>query len=219
MRARHRRTQRRAKAYGKYLPKALVDSTGTRRRIEALAAVGWDFRYQSVYIGHSETLHVVLRQAVVQAETERRVRKMYDELSTRKPTGTFAPRTVRWAAGKGFAPPLAWDDDTIDDPAVERADRLEDTGEVDQVALSYVLGGYRMRLIGRDRVEAIRSMTSNGMTSVDIGVALGVSERRVLRIRNENGIIAPSQEIWPTSRRGIFMDARARRKVKARGGP
>ena len=35
---------------------------------------------------------------------------------TRAPAGYSATRTRRWAAARGYLPPLAWDDDTIDQP-------------------------------------------------------------------------------------------------------
>lgn len=90
----------------------MVDATGTRRRLRALVALGWPSTYLKTRIGAA---HIIFTDsAVVHPRTAARVRALYDELG-----GTLgpAPRSRTYAAAKGWPPPLAWDDDTIDDPA------------------------------------------------------------------------------------------------------
>ncbi|NUP18353.1 MAG: hypothetical protein HOZ81_20170 [Streptomyces sp.] len=104
-----------APAPGKY-----VDSTGLCRRLRALRAIGWsalaiaekassaEARIQKICSGTQPTVRQVLAEKLL---------KVYAELSqTPAPTGRSATRTKRHAAANGWAPPGAWDDDTIDDP-------------------------------------------------------------------------------------------------------
>lgn len=108
---------------------ALVDGTGTRRRLQALVAVGWSQTRLGERIGmRGGNLNSLLhnrRGGCVTVATERAVRDLYDEL-----WDTAPPADNRWlAAGvthakntatrHGWAPPLAWDDDTIDDPTAQ----------------------------------------------------------------------------------------------------
>lgn len=106
-------------------PSALVDGTGTRRRLRALVAVGWpqlevgrrlDMDKKSV----NEQVNGVKLTAY--GSTARAVRSLYDELWNVDPAAQDVG--VRWieeakarAAARYWAPPAAWDDDYIDSPA------------------------------------------------------------------------------------------------------
>lgn len=95
-------------------PGALVDATGTRRRCHALAALGWPLSEQARRLGiHPALYHRSMQSARVTAGRARAVRALFDELSM---TPGPSNRTRIQAAGKGYLPPLAWDDDLIDDP-------------------------------------------------------------------------------------------------------
>lgn len=99
-----------------------VGVLGTRRRLQALAALGWDWTILARHIGcHEEAVRtIVFRRRYVYAATAERVAEVYEELSmTPRPATTSGERNARArAVGKarryGWAPPLAWDD--IDDP-------------------------------------------------------------------------------------------------------
>jgi len=99
----------------------LVDPTGTRRRLRALVALGWTARELTRRLGFStRTTWVLLHEeaAPVNASTRAAVVALYDELAMKTPApsrGTTRARNV--AATHGWVPPLAWDDDEIDDPA------------------------------------------------------------------------------------------------------
>ena len=94
---------------------ALVPSIGPMRRLQALVALGYPQFILAKRIGMSPENSTDLfygGNGRVTARTARRVEKLYDELSM-KPSPSDAAR--RRAAARSWAPPLAWDDDTIDD--------------------------------------------------------------------------------------------------------
>ena len=110
-------------AYGRW--DVLSDAAGTRRRLQALVRGGWSLGLMSARLGCTRqvlrlTLH---RSERVTAATARAVRELYDELWDQPPPeGTrFEKRAAtmarRYARERGWVPPLAWDDDEIDDPA------------------------------------------------------------------------------------------------------
>lgn len=115
---------RRAKAYGRW-QSAYVDITGSRRRTEALATLGWSMRYLSRRLGfHPDRLSVMLtEQGSLSRRNARRIGELFEELCMLFPPETTtgervsASRTRALARRRGYAPALAWDD--IDDPDEE----------------------------------------------------------------------------------------------------
>jgi hypothetical protein len=105
--------------------RALVDATGTRRRAQALMAIGYTQTDILGRIGRAYAVGYRLwhsRQQQVHAETAEKVAAIYDELAMTTPPDSWVTRRARrHASRRGWAPPLAWDDDTIDDPAAAPA--------------------------------------------------------------------------------------------------
>lgn len=107
----------------KDLPDAtLVDITGTRRRIQALAVLGWSQNWIARQIGMRED---GFRKAVgkdrVTAKLARSVAAVYDAWWNQDPLehglASNPVATTRGMARRaGWHGPLAWDDDRIDDP-------------------------------------------------------------------------------------------------------
>lgn len=92
-----------------------VDSTGTRRRVQALAWMGWPCREIAARAGTTErSLHRLIRpDRRISAALAARVAAVYEELCmTPGPSRITASK----ARGAGHAPPLAWDGVDIDDP-------------------------------------------------------------------------------------------------------
>lgn len=126
----------------------LVDSTGSRRRVQALYTLGWTQRALSRRSGISErSLSRALTKPRVTADLARTVSSLYDELWKQGPPVTevaenVAHRAVLAARKAGFAGPLEWDDDTIDDPtAVPQTDAPEPVAtEGENVAARWLLG-------------------------------------------------------------------------------
>lgn len=105
-------------------PSALVDGTGTRRRLQGLVAVGWpqiDLARRSGIdrMTVNSQLHL---NTPVRAATARTVRDLYEQLWNVDPCTCgvgerWAKEAHELATLKGWVPPAAWDDDYIDSPA------------------------------------------------------------------------------------------------------
>ncbi len=109
-------------------PVRRVSRIGTVRRLRALAAIGW--RWQDIAAARGfgtwqavQDLAIREQGGIMDVSTANEIAALYHRLS-----GTPGPseRTRRRSAAKGWAPPLAWDDDTIDDP-----DAVPNVGGVD----------------------------------------------------------------------------------------
>jgi DNA-binding CsgD family transcriptional regulator len=108
---------------------ASVDGSGTRRRLQALAAAGHALSVLAPRLGMAlPNVCRLLRDPRVAAATARAVRSLYDELWDAAPDESTpqaarrAARARRGAVRRGWPLPLAWDDDTIDDPAAGPAE-------------------------------------------------------------------------------------------------
>lgn len=91
-------------------------STGTARRIRALVAMGYSQTHIARAVGIGPTYISKLAANIrgqVNRQTADRISAIYDKLSM-TPGPSRAARD--FAHRKGWMPPLAWDDDTIDDP-------------------------------------------------------------------------------------------------------
>lgn len=116
-----------------------VNPAGTVRRLQALVAIGWPQAQLSTEIGinRSNIGPVILGQRNVTARTALAVRDLYERLWDKPPSGEewqvkrSASRARKYAAERGWAPPMAWDDDQIDNPVAEPTgfDRGSDYGK------------------------------------------------------------------------------------------
>lgn len=103
-----------------------IDATGTKRRVHALVACGWSQQKVATRLGMAgSNFHLCITSERVTAGTARKVAALYDELWDQPPPEDThrdkiaASRSRRYARERGWPPPMAWDDDTIDDPAAE----------------------------------------------------------------------------------------------------
>ncbi|MDF5758585.1 hypothetical protein [Spongiactinospora sp. TRM90649] len=98
-----------------------VDAAGTRRRVQALAAIGWTLSDQARRLGWEprNLWGLANTRTRVAAATARAVCGLYAELSMRPGEGPTAARAKRMATARGWLPPLAWDDELIDLPDAE----------------------------------------------------------------------------------------------------
>lgn len=101
---------------------ARVDATGTRRRMQALIAAGWTNLDLAAEMGYhrSQFARYILDDqpgGTVTAATARRAAEVFARLQLATPPDSVASRRSRLrAARRGWPPPLAWDEDTIDNP-------------------------------------------------------------------------------------------------------
>lgn len=104
---------------------ALIEQAGTVRRLQALVACGWSGSKLSQRLGllPSNGWPIINgHRDRVTVATATAVRDLYEELwDTPPPADNHRDRIARsraqrHAAANGWMPPMAWDDDTIDDP-------------------------------------------------------------------------------------------------------
>jgi hypothetical protein len=102
---------------------ALVNAVGTHRRMQALVAIGWSQAKLAGRLGMTPAnFAAMMRRARVTASTARAAAVVYDQLWNQPPPETgqrqkiAATRARNHAQARGWAPPLAWDDDQIDRP-------------------------------------------------------------------------------------------------------
>lgn len=118
-----------------------VDATGTVRRIRALIAIGWPIRRLAAELGIKQSnfrLHKDVER--VHEATRKAVADLYERVWDAEPpcANRHERRGVtmakRYAAARGWAPPMAWDDDTIDDPAAQPDMGADFTSRSERVA-------------------------------------------------------------------------------------
>jgi hypothetical protein len=107
---------------------SVMPSAGTVRRLQALVAIGWPMSWLASRLGMKRSnLWALMRGTQVRAATAAAVRELYGELWGTPPAqGTpreqsVSRQAVAFAARRGWAPAMAWDDDAIDDPAATPA--------------------------------------------------------------------------------------------------
>lgn len=144
-----------------------TDSVGTERRTQALVAAGWGYAAVAARMGCRpewvRQLTRIDRSRGVLTRTADQVRWVYDELTALPPpTGRSATYARTVAARYGWLPPLAWDDNAIDDPAAQPA--TGGTGQVvDEVAIARALRGEQIRLTRLERHHAVHAGRDRGV--------------------------------------------------------
>lgn len=95
----------------------LVPNVGGRRRVQALMANGWRHQDLTPMLG-TPSANILYQDG--EWFTKRKhdaIKRVYDQLWDKR--GPGGVRVINRAVKAGYAPPLAWDDETIDDPAAE----------------------------------------------------------------------------------------------------
>lgn len=177
----------------------VVDSTGTRRRLQALITGGWSVQRIATTHGlDRQPLDHALAGHPVRASTARTVSAAYEALWDQPPpqdtTGDriAAVRARNRARTAGWAPPMAWDDDTIDDPTATPADPApQETPGVDHAAITRALAGVPVALTRAERWVALTQLVVHGLDDNQIAARLHTTARTVLRDRQYLGIPSP----------------------------
>lgn len=162
---------------GRFVP-ATVDATGAKRRVEALMTLGYDTHQIAAGIGLARNNVSRLlnnHRTEVRHETHEAIVRFYDQAWQTPSTHRYIKRTKALAAKRGYVPPMAWDDDTIDDPLAEPF--AEATVGIDwQIVERAVAGRPRgRRLSSSERKAAAMVLASRGATATQISNQLGMS--------------------------------------------
>jgi hypothetical protein len=139
-------------------PSRRIPAIGTQRRIHALMALGHNsttIGWHANQMSGAEIQQIGRRRRWVTPETAARIAAAYETLS-----GTAGTSTTTRARAKatGYAPPLAWDDDTIDNPDAQpdlggRGDTVVDEVAVEMAASGELPFG---KLVTLEQVELYR---------------------------------------------------------------
>lgn len=149
----------------------LTDASGTRRRIQALYAMGWTGAELGQRLNGitAEAVNQLSRQQRVHVNSAKAVAEVYEQMwNQRGPS----EKTRRHAARRGWPTPLELDDDLIDDPTYEpQLHRLTPT--IDR----------RQR---REQIlTVVAHLTERGVPAHEIARHVGATARSVQRYRKQ----------------------------------
>jgi hypothetical protein len=173
-------------------PQSQVDALGTRRRLQALVAIGWPTDTLAARIGRTPTnLRRTMTGATVTARTAQIVDDLYNELWDQQPPHATQPErdaaaeARQTAAQQGWPPPLAWDDiDTDPDPNTPTTQ--PNPNDLDEIAIERAVAGDGIRLddlTRAEQAEVVRRLTERGKSIRDIADQLATTKRTVSRRR------------------------------------
>lgn len=167
---------------------ANVDSTGAVRRIQALVALGWSQSKIAARMGilRSNFTDLAQGRTEITVAHDKGIRALYDEWSMTLPPQEkhrdkiAASRSRNYAVAHGWVPPLAWDDESIDDSAAAPYVATGPAGAaVDEAAIERrMLGDKSVRLTAVDRTELVRRMLARGVTKIEIERRTGINVAR-----------------------------------------
>jgi DNA-binding Xre family transcriptional regulator len=169
-----------------------VDATGTTRRVRALVALGWSQSKLANRLGIRRSNFHLARgdRAAVLAVTAKAVDELYDELSMVIPPQEThrdkisVSRALKYSKARGWLPPLALDDEYLDDPTYKPgslvADDFEDEGSIlDQSAIYRRMHGDRnVRLTKDEKAELRRRWISSGRSLAELERVTGLNSNR-----------------------------------------
>ncbi len=160
----------------------MLNAVGTRRRIQALSAIGWTYGDLAERLGvtRSAVHHLTDERPRIEATTARRITALYDRLSmTPGPSAITRAR----ALAAGWPPPLAWDDDTIDDPTAKPSLGPPPSTAVDEVAIRRAMTGHRTPLTRTERRLIVTRLAAQGISDAKIAHRCSSTARTILRDR------------------------------------
>ena len=161
-----------------------VPAVGAVRRVRALYALGHLNYVIAREAGISRDAVCSLAAghwATVKVSVDDGVRAAYDRLSMS--TGE-SWKTRRMAERHGWVPPLAWDDDTIDDPEArpelnsgEVSSRGEGAEHVDRVAVEAYLAGRIVQVTDAERLAALLAAPGRDLSMGDVDALHGLPQK------------------------------------------
>jgi hypothetical protein len=134
-----------------------------QRRIRALQAIGWraaDIAEAAGWKAPQVVLELLeAHRTRVGRDAYNRICRAYDQLSMQPGPSQI---TAKRAARRGALPPLAWDDDTIDNPDAKPAMPADDRDSIDEVLIQRALNGIRVKANPAERAEIERRWLAAG---------------------------------------------------------
>lgn len=179
-------------------PGPFVEARGVRRRLQALAAVGWAHAELMRRIGRSPAqASWFLRTRTVTPENHRLISALYDDLWDKKPPTRTAmerrtyDRVRAHAKQMGWHSPLDWDD--IDNDPEPPKVEVDDEPYIDDVKVERALRGENDHGLNyAERRTAVRIGHSRRWSDPLIAQRLRLAQETVQRIRAELHLAA-----WP----------------------
>ena len=173
-----------------------VDATSTRRRLQALVAIGWPPDTLAHRLGRTPAglRRTLTCTTAITERTARHIRDLYDRLwDTQPPHATPAQRHAAesartHAASHHWPPPLAWDDiDTDPRPHSEPATpSARANPQLDEIALERAVAGDDIRLgdlSPAEQTAVVHRLTQRGTSIREIAGQLATTTRTVSRRR------------------------------------
>lgn len=166
-----------------------ITAIGLQRRLQALSAIGWSMKVIADQYGiWADPLCSLRRRAnpkAVKLEFARVIVRIYDDLSMKlPPAGISADRTRMLAAQHGYLSPLAWEDETIDDPAAKPvgiSDQHAKKEGLDESAIERRMAGDRSaKTRGPENFEVVRRLLADGRSQRWIANRTGLKVERYL---------------------------------------
>ena len=183
--AEDRRTAPRAGApYG-----ARTDATGSRRRLQALAYLGWSQWALAARLGMSPMFVRCIQaggQGVITTAHAAAIAAVYDELWDQYPDSRQAEWVRSRARQAGWVPPLAWDDDAPGD-ATYTGHGIDDPDAVPAPAWQRP---QRTRLAPADQAAELTELVGLGLSLNRAALRLGVSGATLQRLREHVSAVA-----------------------------
>lgn len=148
----------------------LVPSIGFQRRVRALQAIGWSRSEIGALLGiGATTITSRMEYKKITPGNHAAMVALYDTICMTPGSGPKAYRNRLIAARKGWQPPLAWDDETIDDPNAEPWKPSEEAGDLfDEVVVLRAMNGQRVSASPIERAEVIRRWRSAGRSLTEL---------------------------------------------------
>jgi DNA-binding XRE family transcriptional regulator len=158
-------------------PRGSVPIIGARRRIQALMAIGWRHQDLTPRLGFRSANIVHQGGHWVSRQKHDAVKDLYDRLwNQRGPAGAQSMTRIEKA---GYAPPLAWDDDSIDDPnaAPDLGAKVHRQGPSAEDAVRF----------SDTLVENVEFLVSTGIGWAGIPERLGMAPKTIERSLQRSG--------------------------------
>ena len=178
-------------------PRSRIDGTGTRRRLQALIAIGWPAELLADQLGRRpNSLLRSMTGGSVTARTAHDVANLYQRLWNISPprmTGeqrAAADAARAQAAAQGWLSPLAWDDIDTEPAPTAPISGPSPRNDIDDIAVERALAGdcvFYDDLTSAEQEEVIRRLTARGRSIRDIATQLATTKRTVSRRRASLG--------------------------------